>query len=92
MEIQQRFQPLTPPTVLGYELQGISFPCYEIGGDYYDFIEREDGRLIALGDVSGKENCRRAPDVLASYRCPCASGFSRNACGNHLGSESLPGR
>lgn len=55
MEIQQRFQPTAPPTVNGYELQGISFPCYEIGGDYYDFIEREDGRLvIALGDVSGK--------------------------------------
>jgi serine phosphatase RsbU (regulator of sigma subunit) len=54
-EIQQRFQPTAPPHVLGYELQGISFPCYEIGGDYYDFIEREDGRLvIALGDVSGK--------------------------------------
>jgi serine phosphatase RsbU (regulator of sigma subunit) len=55
MEIQQRFQPTAPPTVAGYELQGISFPCYEIGGDYYDFIQREDGRLvIALGDVSGK--------------------------------------
>ena len=55
MEIQQRFQPTAPPIVPGYELQGISFPCYEIGGDYYDFIEREDGRLvIALGDVSGK--------------------------------------
>jgi serine phosphatase RsbU (regulator of sigma subunit) len=54
-EIQQRFQPTAPPQVEGYELQGISFPCYEIGGDYYDFIEREDGRLvIALGDVSGK--------------------------------------
>lgn len=54
-EIQQRFQPTAPPIVGGYELQGISFPCYEIGGDYYDFIEREDGRLvIALGDVSGK--------------------------------------
>ena len=54
-EIQQRFQPTAPPHVTGYELQGISFPCYEIGGDYYDFIEREDGRLvIALGDVSGK--------------------------------------
>jgi len=54
-EIQQRFQPTAPPHVSGYELQGISFPCYEIGGDYYDFIEREDGRLvIALGDVSGK--------------------------------------
>ena len=54
-EIQQRFQPAAPPQVPGYELQGISFPCYEIGGDYYDFIRREDGRLvIALGDVSGK--------------------------------------
>jgi phosphoserine phosphatase RsbU/P len=54
-EIQQRFQPAAPPQVPGYELQGISFPCYEIGGDYYDFIQREDGRLvIALGDVSGK--------------------------------------
>lgn len=55
MEIQQRFQPTAPPILFGYELQGISFPCYEIGGDYYDFIKREDGRLvIALGDVSGK--------------------------------------
>ena len=54
-EIQQRFQPTAPPHVSGYELQGISFPCYEIGGDYYDFIERPDGRLvITLGDVSGK--------------------------------------
>lgn len=54
-EIQQRFQPTAPPIVQGYELQGISFSCYEIGGDYYDFIEREDGRLVvALGDVSGK--------------------------------------
>jgi serine phosphatase RsbU (regulator of sigma subunit) len=54
-EIQQRFQPTAPPHVAGYELQGISFPCYEIGGDYYDFIERADGRMIiALGDVSGK--------------------------------------
>jgi len=54
-EIQQRFQPSGPPVVEGYEFQGISFSCYEIGGDYYDFIPRGDGTmLIALGDVSGK--------------------------------------
>jgi len=54
-EIQQRFQPSSAPNVAGYEMQGISFPCYEIGGDYYDFIQRPDGRMvIALGDVSGK--------------------------------------
>ncbi|HEX8502412.1 MAG TPA: SpoIIE family protein phosphatase [Pyrinomonadaceae bacterium] len=54
-EIQQRFQPTAPPVVPGYELQGISFPSYQIGGDYYDFIPCADGRLVvALGDVSGK--------------------------------------
>jgi sigma-B regulation protein RsbU (phosphoserine phosphatase) len=54
-EIQQRFLPASAPLVEGYELQGISFPCYEIGGDYYDFIQREDGNMVvALGDVSGK--------------------------------------
>ena len=54
-EIQQRFQPTSAPQLDGYELQGISFPCYEIGGDYYDFIRRANGNLIvALGDVSGK--------------------------------------
>ena len=54
-EIQHRFLPAAAPHVAGYELQGISFPCYEIGGDYYDFIQRTDGKMVvALGDVSGK--------------------------------------
>ncbi|MEP7037106.1 MAG: SpoIIE family protein phosphatase, partial [Acidobacteriota bacterium] len=54
-EIQQRFQPSAPPIMNDYEFQGISFSCYEIGGDYYDFITQHDGKmLIALGDVSGK--------------------------------------
>ncbi|MEZ5425725.1 MAG: SpoIIE family protein phosphatase [Pyrinomonadaceae bacterium] len=54
-EIQQRFQPAAPPVMDGYEFQGISFSCYEIGGDYYDFIPQQEGRMIiALGDVSGK--------------------------------------
>ncbi|MDQ6787879.1 MAG: SpoIIE family protein phosphatase [Acidobacteriota bacterium] len=54
-EIQQRFQPSSPPIMDDYEFQGISFSCYEIGGDYYDFIAQPDGKmLIALGDVSGK--------------------------------------
>ncbi|MBA3769357.1 MAG: SpoIIE family protein phosphatase [Blastocatellia bacterium] len=55
IEIQQRFQPTAPPQVEGYEFEGISFSCYEIGGDYYDFIPRENGKMmVALGDVSGK--------------------------------------
>src|SRR5215218_2318802 len=53
-EIQQRFQPSAPPAVPGFELQGISFPSYQIGGDYYDFILCSDRLVVALGDVSGK--------------------------------------
>lgn len=54
-EIQQSFQPSSPPVMDGYEFQGISFSCYEIGGDYYDFIPTGEGKmLVALGDVSGK--------------------------------------
>jgi sigma-B regulation protein RsbU (phosphoserine phosphatase) len=30
-------------------------PASEVGGDYYDLIEMEDGHLgFAIGDVSGK--------------------------------------
>ncbi len=55
IEIQQSFQPSAPPVMDDYEFQGISFSCYEIGGDYYDFIELPEGKMmIALGDVSGK--------------------------------------
>jgi serine phosphatase RsbU (regulator of sigma subunit) len=54
-EIQLRLHPEHPPDIAGYELTGLSFPCYEVGGDYYDYFQKRDGRyLIALGDVSGK--------------------------------------
>jgi phosphoserine phosphatase RsbU/P len=54
-EIQQRFQPSGPPDIPGFDFEGISFSCYEIGGDYYDYVVRHDGKvMIALGDVSGK--------------------------------------
>ncbi|MDX2030168.1 MAG: SpoIIE family protein phosphatase [Blastocatellia bacterium] len=54
-EIQLRLHPESSPNIPGYDLVGVSFPCYEVGGDYYDFIAKRDGRhVIALGDVSGK--------------------------------------
>ncbi|MGE0128846.1 MAG: SpoIIE family protein phosphatase [Blastocatellales bacterium] len=54
-EIQFRLHPEIPPNIPGYDVVGVSFPCYEVGGDYYDFIEKPDGRtVVALGDVSGK--------------------------------------
>ncbi|HNB70109.1 MAG TPA: FHA domain-containing protein, partial [Acidobacteriota bacterium] len=38
-EIQLSLHPARQPKIDGYDVMGISFPCREIGGDYYDFIQ-----------------------------------------------------
>jgi sigma-B regulation protein RsbU (phosphoserine phosphatase) len=54
-EIQLSLHPSRPPQLAGWDIAGLSFPCREIGGDYYDFIPRGNGKLIlAVGDVAGK--------------------------------------
>ena len=54
-EIQGRLLPSPPVDIYGTEIAAESVPCYEVGGDYYDFIEFPEGDLgIAIGDVSGK--------------------------------------
>ncbi len=54
-EVQEHLFPQVIPQVPGISLAGACRPAQQIGGDYYDFIEVEDGRLgLAIGDVSGK--------------------------------------
>ncbi|MFZ2491204.1 MAG: GAF domain-containing SpoIIE family protein phosphatase [Thermoanaerobaculia bacterium] len=54
-EIQSALFAKPPSDVRGVELAAQTIPCYEVGGDYYDFIELPNGDLgIAIGDVSGK--------------------------------------
>ncbi len=53
-EIQQNLLPSQAPRYPGWDLVGTNTPCYTIGGDYYDFIERPRGLAVTLGDVSGK--------------------------------------
>ena len=53
--IQRRLLPSEAPTVPGYQLDGSTYPCHEIGGDFYDYITLPGDRLgIGLGDVAGK--------------------------------------
>lgn len=54
--VQKRLFPATPPRVSGLDLAGVSIPCDETGGDYYDFITREKdsgGVDVIVGDVVG---------------------------------------
>jgi sigma-B regulation protein RsbU (phosphoserine phosphatase) len=54
-EVQQRLFPQRLPEIRGLSLAGTCRPALGVGGDYYDVIELEDGRLgLAIGDVSGK--------------------------------------
>jgi phosphoserine phosphatase RsbU/P len=54
-QVQERLLPQIYPVVKGLDFAGFSRTAQEVGGDYYDFIALENGRLgIAIGDVSGK--------------------------------------
>ncbi|MCC9607313.1 PP2C family protein-serine/threonine phosphatase [Blastopirellula sp. JC732] len=53
-QIQQNFLPKSPPEAEGYDLAAISLPAEWTSGDYFDFHQTEDGKLIAvIADVSG---------------------------------------
>jgi sigma-B regulation protein RsbU (phosphoserine phosphatase) len=54
-EIQSRLLPPPPSDVPGIDISASCIPCYEVGGDYFDFVKLDSGELaFALGDVSGK--------------------------------------
>ena len=53
-EIQQGLLPDGPPDITGYQLVGWNRPAEETGGDGYDFITLDAGRLgVILADASG---------------------------------------
>jgi sigma-B regulation protein RsbU (phosphoserine phosphatase) len=53
--IQNSFLPQEPPRVEGYEFEDAYATALEVGGDFYDFVELAEGRIvIVVGDVSGK--------------------------------------
>jgi phosphoserine phosphatase RsbU/P len=54
-DMQKRLLPQTLPSYETLEIDAISTPAFEVGGDYYDFVELNDHMLgIVVGDVSGK--------------------------------------
>ena len=54
-EIQRSLLPAAPPLVPGFEVAGASRPCFEVGGDSYDWIPLAGERLaLVVADVAGK--------------------------------------
>jgi len=53
--IQLSLFPDGNPDIPGFEITGLCIPCREVGGDWFDYIPLQDGRLaLVLADVSGK--------------------------------------
>ncbi len=54
-EVQQRMLPNSPPKIPGIDLAYTYVPCFELAGDFFDFIELPDQNFGAVvADVSGK--------------------------------------
>jgi serine phosphatase RsbU (regulator of sigma subunit) len=54
-EVQRLFLPRNDPETAGFEISGAMHPARVVGGDYYDFLPRPDGRMrLVIADVSGK--------------------------------------
>jgi serine phosphatase RsbU (regulator of sigma subunit) len=53
--IQQASLPREVPTLEGWQISPYYKPAREVGGDFYDFFDLEEGRVrVAVGDATGK--------------------------------------
>jgi len=53
-EIQQNLFPPRIARITGGQLAGGLLPTYDVGGDWFDFVENHDGAWLAIADAAGK--------------------------------------
>jgi len=78
--IQRKMIPEKAPAINGLDIAGTYIPCFDVGGDFYDFLELGQGRVaIAIADVIGKGmpaalmmSCFRS--AVRSYAESCDGG------------------
>jgi serine phosphatase RsbU (regulator of sigma subunit) len=52
-EVQQHLFPPRLARIAGAQLAGALLPSYEVGGDWFDFVENRDGAWLAIADAAG---------------------------------------
>jgi serine phosphatase RsbU (regulator of sigma subunit) len=86
--IQRRMIPKTAPLMLGLDIAATYIPCFDVGGDFYDFFKIDDSRIVvAISDVMGKGipaalmmSCFRGA-VLAYADTECSKEAIQNIVG-----------
>jgi serine phosphatase RsbU (regulator of sigma subunit) len=82
--IQQASLPEEVPQLEGWQISTFYRPAREVGGDFYDFFELQEGRVgVVVGDATGK-------GMPAALVAGAASNMLR-AVAQALGSSSSPG-
>ena len=75
--IQQTLLPRDLPSISGWGIDAFYRPARAVGGDFYDFIHLEDGRLgVVIGDVTDK-------GVPAALVMATSRSMLRSAAHNH---------
>ena len=77
--LQHSLRPERVPAIPGWDVAALYRPAgaeseIEVGGDFYDFVELEDGWLVIIGDVTGKGLLAATLTSLARH---CARFMSR---------------
>ncbi len=52
-EVQQHLFPPRIARIAGAQLAGVLLPTYDVGGDWFDFVENRDGAWLAIADAAG---------------------------------------
>jgi sigma-B regulation protein RsbU (phosphoserine phosphatase) len=81
--IQRRMIPQNAPQAEGLDIAATYIPCFDVGGDFYDFLKLDGNRIgIAIADVIGKGF--PAAIMTSSFR-----GAMRAYSECHSGTDSL---
>ena len=84
--VQTRFLPRRMPRLPGLDIAASCVPAQEVGGDLYDFIALDDGRVaVAIGDVSGK-------GIQAAFVMTLVKGFLQSLGREHASPRDLLAR
>ncbi len=86
--VQQQFLPQEAPAIAGYRFAFRYTPALAVGGDLFDFLPLESGRLgVAVGDVAGKgvSAALLMARVMSDLRFVAAQGRGAGAAVVRLG-------
>ena len=82
-DVQQRLLPQNLPSFDGIAVESLMITAYEVGGDYYDFVNFENNHIgFIIGDVSGK-------GTSAAFYMAEAKGVLQSLCKSHSSPRNL---